>query len=139
MNVSSVMTRDPVCCTPDASLIEVAQLMVDNNCGEIPIVDRDLQPVGVITDRDITCRTVAKGKNPLELTAADCMTSPCLTITPDTDLSECCQLLQTHQLRRILVVDDDGCVCGIVAQADIAKHAPARETAEVVREVSNVA
>lgn len=139
MTVNGVMTEDPVCCTADTSLVDVAKLMVDNDCGEIPIVDEDMHPVGVVTDRDITCRTVAKGINPLELTAADCMTSPCLAITADTDLTECCHMLEDHQLRRLLVVDEDGCLCGIVAQADVAKHASAIETAQVVREISQAA
>ena len=68
MNVEDIMTRNPVCCTPDSGLRDVAQMMVDCDCGEIPVVEsfESLIPVGVITDRDIVCRVVAKGMNPLE-------------------------------------------------------------------------
>jgi CBS domain-containing protein len=136
MNAESVMTVQPAYCRPHTSLMEVARLMANNDCGEIPVVDEESRPIGVVTDRDITCRAVAAGRNPLALTANDCMTSPCFVITSDTDLSECCLLLQAHQLRRLIVVDDDGHLCGIVAQADIARHASAHDTGQVVKKVS---
>ena len=71
MNVGEIMTKDPACCTPDTRLQEVAKMMVDNDCGCIPVVDDEgsKMPVGMITDRDITCRVVANGQNPLDLTA----------------------------------------------------------------------
>lgn len=138
MQVKELMTEDPACCTPSASLQEVAKLMVDNDCGCIPVVDGDdtKMPVGMITDRDITCRVVAQGKNPLELTARDAMTSTVLSVTPDTSLNDCLALMEDGQVRRIAVVDENGAVCGIVAQADIAENAGDRATAEVVQEVS---
>ena len=138
MEVKDIMTPDPACCTPDTTLQRVAELMVENDCGEIPVIENaaNMKPVGVITDRDIVCRAVAKGLNPLTLTASDCMTTPCVTVTPDTPLDECCRILEENQIRRVPVVDASGKCCGIVALADIAKHARKRETAEVVREVS---
>ena len=138
MEVKDIMTPDPACCTPDTTLQRVAEMMVENDCGEIPIIENETnrQPVGVITDRDIVCRTVAKGLNPLSLTASECMTTPCVTVTPDTSLDECCRVLEENQIRRVPVVDASGACCGIVALADIAKHAEKRETAEVVKEVS---
>ena len=138
MQVKNVMTPDPACCTPDSTLQRVAEMMVENDCGEIPVVENmaNMKPVGVITDRDITCRTVAQGLNPLTMTVSDCMTTPCVTVTPDTSLDECCRVLEENQIRRVPVVDAGGACCGIVALADIAKHAAKRETAEVVKEVS---
>jgi len=138
MEVKDIMTPDPACCTPDTALQRVAELMVENDCGEIPVVESaaSMKPVGVVTDRDIVCRTVAKGINPLGLTAADCMTTPCVTVTPDVSLDECCRVLEENQIRRVPVVDASGVCCGIVALADIARHARKRETAEVVKEVS---
>lgn len=138
MQVKEIMTPDPACCTPDSTLQRVAEMMVENDCGEIPVVVdiASMLPVGVITDRDITCRTVAKGLNPLTMTVGECMTTPCVTVMPDTSLDECCRVMEENQIRRIPVVDGDGACCGIVALADIAKHAAKRDTAEVVREVS---
>ena len=137
MKVGEIMTEDPACCTRETSLQEVARRMVENDCGCIPVVEsrEDLRPVGVVTDRDICCRVVAAGKNPLELTAADCMTSPCITVTPETSVEECCQVLEENRIRRAVVVDHEGRCCGIVAQADIA-GAEDDKAAEVVRIVS---
>lgn len=80
-----VMTAHPTCCTPDMRVGRIAQLMVLQDCGEIPVVDDETSrvPVGVVTDRDIVCRLVAKGENPLDHTAADCMTSPVVTVDED--------------------------------------------------------
>jgi CBS domain-containing protein len=138
MDVRSAMTPDPACCTPQSSLQSVACMMQDNDCGEIPVVDdrESRHPVGVITDRDIALRTVAKGIDPLGEKAGDHMSSPCVTVHPDDSLATCCEMMERHQLRRVLVVDGDGRLCGIVALADVAKNAARDATAEVVQEVS---
>ncbi len=141
MQVKDIMTREPACCMPDTNLQEVARLMVECDCGEIPVVEnrQSMKPVGVVTDRDICCRTVAEGKNPLEMTAGDCMSSPCVTVTPEMGVEDCCRVMEENQIRRVPVVDERGACCGIVAQADIAQRASERETAEVVKEVSRAA
>jgi CBS domain-containing protein len=141
MQVKDIMTRDPACCTPDTNLQEVARLMVERDCGGIPVVDdrQNMKPVGIVTDRDICCRTVAEGKNPLEMTAGDCMSSPCVTVTPEMGVEDCCRMMEENKIRRVPVVDERGACCGIVAQADIALHAPEQETAGVVKEVSRAA
>lgn len=141
MQVKDIMTRDPACCTLDTNLQEVARMMVERDCGEIPVVEnrQSMKPVGVVTDRDICCRTVAEGKNPLEMTAGDCMSSPCVTVTPEMSVEDCCRVMEENKIRRVPVVDERGACCGIVAQADIAQHAPKQETAEVVRAVSQAA
>jgi CBS domain-containing protein len=138
MQVKDFMTPEPACCTPDSTLQRVAEMMVENDCGEIPVVENiaNMRPIGVITDRDITCRTVAKGINPLTMTVGECMTTPCVAVTPDMSLDECCRIMEENQIRRVPVVDTDGVCCGIVALADIAKHAPKRETGEIVKEIS---
>ena len=138
MKVTDIMTKDPACCEPETALQEVAKLMLVNDCGEIPVVDsqRTMRPVGVVTDRDIVIRCVAEGKNPLEADAGDVMSSPVVTVTPEMDIDEVGDMMEEHQVRRIPVVDEAGAICGIVAQADIARHAHPREVAEVVREVS---
>jgi len=138
MEVREVMTESPTCGTPETGLQEVAQMMVDCDCGCIPIVDSSdtKMPVGMITDRDITCRVVAQGRNPLDLKARDAMTSTVVSVTHDTSLEECLDLMEESQVRRIAVVDANGKICGIVAQADVARNADDQRTAEVVQEVS---
>lgn len=112
--------------------------MVKHDCGEIPAVESRDNPrlVGAVTDRDITCRTIALGKNPLKMTAEDCMTAPCVTVTPNASIEECCKIMDENRVRRVPVVDDAGCCCGIVAQADIAKSANPVDLVEVLERVS---
>ena len=138
MLVKEIMTKDPACCTPESSVQEVAKKMVDNDCGCIPIVENEdtRLPIGMVTDRDITTRAVAMGKNPIDLTAGDLMTPSVVAVSPDTSLEECCNLMEERQIRRIAVVDNSGACCGILAQADIATNASEHKTAEVVQEVS---
>ena len=138
MQVKEVMTANPACCTPDTPLPQVAKMMVDNDCGEIPVVDSQERkiPLGVVTDRDIVCRTVAENRNPLELTAADSMSTPIVTVNPDTLVKECCRIMEEKQIRRVPVVDADGALCGIVALADLAREANDGVAGQVVKEVS---
>jgi len=138
MKVREIMTRDPACCTRDTRIEEVARMMVERDCGEIPVVTsaRNLVPVGVITDRDIVTRTVASGRNPIDMLASEVMTTPVVTTTPDTNLEDCARMFAEHQIRRVPVVDEQGQCCGIVSQADLALGAPDRMTVEVVRDVS---
>ena len=138
MQVKELMTADPQCCTADTSLPEVARMMIANDCGEIPVIDNNSSrvPIGVVTDRDIVCRTVANGLNPVELTAADCMSKPCLTVTPDMSLEECCRIMEQRQIRRVPVVDARGSCCGIVSLADVALQTKKNVVAEVIKEVS---
>ena len=75
-----VMTPNPVCCSPETTLDQVARLMRQNDCGEIPILDSADHPIGVVTDRDIVCRVVADGKNPMAHTAETCMTQSVVTV-----------------------------------------------------------
>jgi CBS domain-containing protein len=131
-----VMTHDPACCSPSTRLDQVAKMMVENNCGEIPIVDRSNHPIGVVTDRDIVCRVVAGGKNPTGQTAESCMTRPVVMVPANAPLDEVISTMEDYQIRRVPVVDDDGCCAGIIAQADIAATEPPRKTAELVSEIS---
>ena len=131
-----VMTPEPQCCSPETPLNEVANLMVEADCGEIPVVDASNRLIGVVTDRDIVCRIVAKGKNPSACSAQDAMTQPVVAVLADTTLDEIVAVMEENQIRRVPVVDAAGCCCGIVAQADVAMVARESEVGEMVREVS---
>lgn len=131
-----IMTPTPQCCSRETPVNDVANLMVEADCGEIPVVDADNRLIGVVTDRDIVCRAVAKGKNPSAMTAGDIMTEPVVCVTKDTQLPEIVAVMEEHQIRRVPVVDDEGRVIGIIAQADVAMSAREREVGELVREVS---
>ena len=136
MRVEDIMSHNPVWCAPGTTLREVAEKMVEFDCGEIPICDAAGKPIGVITDRDIVCRVVAKGHDPLEERAEDYMSNPVVTTKPGMSLDECVRLMEQYQVRRLPVVDDGGVCCGMLAQADVARHATRDTIAEVVEHVS---
>jgi CBS domain-containing protein len=131
-----VMTPDPACCSPSTTLDQVAKLMRQNDCGEIPVVDETDRPVGVITDRDIVCRVVAEGHNPMAYTADRCMTEAVVTVRTDEPIDDVISAMERHQIRRVPVVDEKGCCAGIISQADIAWTGPKAAVADMVREVS---
>jgi len=138
MKVKDIMTKDPAVCTPDTMLQVVALMMVDHDCGQIPVIESNsnARPVGVVTDRDIIVRAVARGMNPLDMTARDVMTSPSVTVTPDTKVEDCADTVADKRVRRVPVVDDDGACSGMISQADLAQHAPEKLTSKVLRTVS---
>ena|SRR5690349_14100681 len=138
LNAGDIMSAHPTCCTPDTPLERVAQLMVLQDCGEIPVVEDETRRliVGVVTDRDIVCRIVAKGKNPLDHTAESCMSQPVVTVAEASTIEDVLRTLEQHQIRRVPVVNaNDECV-GIISQADLAWKGAAGDVATLVREVS---
>lgn len=138
MTASDLMTSDPACRTMETGLQDVARMMLQCDCGEIPVVERDdlKKPVGVVTDRDIVCRAIAKGRNPTTLTAGDVMSSPAVTARTSEPLDAIRRMMEMHQIRRIPIVDERGQICGIVSLADIARHDTQRQAGAVVKEVS---
>jgi len=135
MKTSEIMTSDPACCKEDQSLQDAARLMVDNDFGQIPVVDDDGGLVGVITDRDVCCRAVGEGMS-AETRVGDVMTRSVVSVTPDTSLEDCLASMEKNQVRRVPVIDDDGKCCGMVSQADVARTGNDAKTAELVQEVS---
>lgn len=120
--VSDVMTRDPVFTTPDASVESIARMMSERNCGDIPICDHG-KVLGIVTDRDITTRTVARGLNPATTYARDVMTMLPVTVTEDATLTDAIDLMKAEKLRRLPVINNQGAIVGVVSQVDIAAHA----------------
>ena len=137
MQVQDIMTAQVTSCTPDATLHEVAQKMVDSDCGAIPIVDpQTRKAIGIVTDRDIVCRAVAKGQNPASLRAQDVMTTPITAVRLDTSVEKCLTEMEAAHVRRMLVIDGSGALRGVVAQADVALKAPERDTGALVKDLS---
>lgn len=135
-DVASVMTANPACCRTDSTLQEVASLMVEHDCGQIPVTDADGKLVGVVTDRDIVVRVIAHGQECRAATAADAMSSPASSVRSDMPLRDCVCLMEAEKIRRTPVVDEAGKVVGIVSVADLALAGKDEATASVVREVS---
>lgn len=138
MQIREMMTPNPVCCTPDTELQQAAQMMAEHDCGALPVVEneRSRTPIGMITDRDIVCRVLADGRDPLRAHVSDAMTANPVAVSIDSDLEECERLMEQNQVRRLPVVDQTGGICGIVAQADIALRASLDDVGEVVRDIS---
>ncbi len=137
MLVNEIMTKDPATCNPDMNLVEVAKMMVDCDCGAVPVVDKQSgKPLGIITDRDITCRAVAKGLNPSEVSASECMTNSVYSISPDDDIEKAAEVMEKHRIRRLLVVEEDGMCCGILVQAQLVKALPKEKAGEFLQEIS---
>jgi CBS domain-containing protein len=136
MRAKDIMTADPTVCRPETHLQDVAKLMCDEDCGAIPVVDAQGKPLGIVTDRDIACRVVAKGRDALQSQARDCMTPDPVCASADASIDDVCDLLEQSQIRRLVIVDEAGRCCGMVSQADVALHASERQAGEVVKEVS---
>jgi CBS domain-containing protein len=133
--IRDLMTRSPRTVDSGSSAVEAARFMRDEDVGLIPIVESD-RLVGTVTDRDIAVRLVAEGKSPEKMQVADIASRELVTIDPDQDVEEAMRLMAKHQVRRLPVVEEDGKLVGIVAQADIAKHVSAAQTGDVVEKIS---
>ena len=117
------------------SIVDAAKVMRGEDAGIAPIVDGD-RLVGVVTDRDIAVRVVAAGRDPKETKVEEIASSTVVTIDPDQDLDEALRLMAKHQVRRLPVVGEDGKLVGIVAQADVARHARHERAGEVLEQIS---
>lgn len=133
-NVREVMTTRPRSVRADTPLREVAELMETEDVGVIPVVDGD-RLLGMITDRDIVVRAVAKGKDPESTRASEVASDELVTVEPEEDLSDALDLMARYQVRRLPVVEDDRLV-GVVSQADVALVAKEKVTGELVEDIS---
>jgi CBS domain-containing protein len=133
--VGDGMTSNPCSIDADKPVSYAAKMMRDEDVGAAPVVEGD-KLIGMLTDRDITIRVVAEGKDPESTMVRDVASTRTITIDRDQDLDEARRLMAEHQLRRLPVVDDDGKLLGVVAQADIARESDAAETGRTVEEIS---
>jgi CBS domain-containing protein len=133
--VSDVMSGRPFCVSPDTPVSEAAEVMEREDIGAIPVLDGE-QLTGVITDRDIVIRAIAKGKDPRGMPVREIWTRDVITVTPDAKLSDAMKLMASHQVRRLPVVDDENRLVGVVAQADVALEANEKASGEMVEEIS---
>jgi CBS domain-containing protein len=133
------MTPDPASCTPDTTVGEAATLMRDNDCGSIPVVENTTSSrlVGTVTDRDLAIRVLAVGNGPNVL-VREVMTPDPVTCVPEDEVEDLRQVMIERQVRRIPVVDIDGKLVGIVAQADVAREDGAASDREVGRIVEAI-
>ena len=136
---NEVMTKNPVCCRPDDMVTKVAQLMQSENIGSIPVIEneRTQKLVGIVTDRDLVLKIIAKGQDVKSTKVEAVMTRQVVTCRAGDDLLVALDAMAEHQLRRIPIVDNDDKIVGIIAQADVATRVNLpEETAAMVKEIS---
>jgi CBS domain-containing protein len=139
MKSDEVMTKNPICCLPDAMATKVAQLMKRENIGSIPVIENEQahKLVGIVTDRDLAMKIVAEGLDARSTKVEAVMTRKVVTCRAEDDLQIALDAMSEHQLRRIPVVDKDNTILGIIAQADVATRANQPEkTAAMVKGIS---
>ena len=134
-SIKDVMTSDPCTIDADKSVAYAAKMMRDEDVGVAPIVESD-KLVGMLTDRDIAVRVVAEGKDPERVTVREVASKQVVTVDPQQDLEEALRIMAKHQVRRLPVVEEDGRLVGVVAQADVAREGDDAETGQLVQEIS---
>jgi CBS domain-containing protein len=133
--IRDLMTSNPTTIEPDKTVVDAAKLMRDEDAGLIPVVEGQ-KLIATITDRDITLRVVAEGKDASSTNVRDVASTRLVTVDPDQDLDEALRLMAQNQVRRLPVVEEDGKLVGIVAQADVARHTSDEKTGRVVEQIS---
>jgi CBS domain-containing protein len=133
--VRDVMTSRPFCVSPDTPISEVAVVMEKEDIGAVPVLEGE-QLAGMITDRDIVVRAIAKGKDPRGMPVRDAWTREVFAVREDDDLSDAIQAMASYQVRRLPVVDEENRLVGVIAQADVALEAKEKATGEMVEEIS---
>ena len=126
-HIRDLMTSNPTTCEPSTTVLEAARRMAQDDVGSIPVVEGD-RLVGLLTDRDITVRVVAEGRDPMSTTLRDVASSQLETVSPDDDLNSALRKMASAQVRRLPVVEGDRLV-GIVAQAGVARKGETRRPA----------
>jgi len=135
-SIRDAMTSNPSNVEMSSSVVEAARLMKSEDVGSIPVTEGD-RLVGIVTDRDIAIRVVAEGKDVQGVTVGEIASKDLVTIDPQQDLDEALRLMAQHQVRRLPVVEEDGRLVGILAQADIAHQGDDTKTGQVVEQISN--
>ena len=135
--VHEVMTDSPRCVTPETPVAEAARLMKSENVGSLPILEGEMV-TGIVTDRDIVINAVAEGKNPSGMPVREVASREVIKINAGDDLSSALQLMANEQVRRLPVVDDDGKLVGILAQADIAREAKDKDSGQMLHDISQM-
>jgi CBS domain-containing protein len=132
--VRDLMTAGPTSVPSDAMAVEAARRMLADDVGSLPVVDGETL-VGMVTDRDLVLKVVAKDLDPNKIPVADVCTQNPVTVGAEESLDEALQRMAKEQVRRLPVVSD-GQLVGILAQADVARHANAESTGRLVEEIS---
>lgn len=134
MLVRDIMTRRIVSVSPESSCKDAAVLMNENNIGSVPVVDSK-GVEGVITDRDIVLRCVAKNETPEKTKVYEVCTKGAICVKPDDELKNAISIMSTQQIRRLPVVES-GRLIGMLSIADLAREGNIMEVSEALSDIS---
>ena len=132
--IQDTMTSSPTTIESSTTATEAARTMKSADVGSLPIVDGD-RLIGVVTDRDLALRVLGEGKDG-STTVGEIASKDVVTIDPQQSLEEAARLMAEHQIRRLPVVEEDGRLVGVVAQADVAREGEDAKTGAVVEKIS---
>ncbi|MGE3683287.1 MAG: CBS domain-containing protein [Bdellovibrionales bacterium] len=135
MKLKDIMTTDVLVIAPDTTAREAARQMDQHDIGAVPVCDGQ-RILGMITDRDIAIQVVARGENPDDVRAADIMTTPVVWCFEDCDIDEAARLMETRQIRRLVVVDREKKLVGVVALGDLATRVNEQLAGEALEKIS---
>ena len=122
MKVSDLMTKDVRACHQHDSLNRAAQIMWEKDCGAVPVVDSDAKVIGMLTDRDICMAAYTQGIRLADRSIASVMSQNVCVCNPDDNISAAAERMRERQIRRLPVVDEEGCLVGILSVSDIARE-----------------
>ena len=135
-SIRDAMTTNPRGVEVSTPVVEAAKLMKSEDVGSLPVTEGD-RLVGMVTDRDIVIRVVAEGKDVQTSTVGEIASRDLVTVDPQQDLDEALRLMAQHQVRRLPVVEEDGRLVGILAQADVAQQGQDTKTGQLVEQISD--
>ena len=136
MNIKDIMTKEAACGARDDDLRHIAELMVEYDCGEIPICDDGHKPVGVVTDRDITVRATAEGYDPEVAQVRDAMTASVLFCLEDDSVEDAAERMAEAGVRRLVVLDRSKELVGLLSLDDLAARVDGCLAGEVMEDVA---
>jgi CBS domain-containing protein len=136
MKLSSIMSGGIESIPPQATLAEAAKKMASQDIGSLPVCAERRRVVGIITDRDITVRAVARGMDPTRTRVEEVMTREVLSCSSDAEVEQACELMEKRQVRRLLVTDGADMPIGIVSLGDIALCLRESQSGGVLKKVS---
>jgi CBS domain-containing protein len=134
-SIRDLMSTNPCAIDADKPVAYAAKMMKQEDVGLAPVVEGD-RLVGTLTDRDIVVRVVAEGKDPQTVSVREVASTDLVTVDPQQELDEALQLMANKQVRRLPVVEEDGRLVGVLAQADIAREAKEKQTGRLVEDIS---
>jgi len=135
MNINDIMTRGAQCVGPSVSLIRAADLMRELGVGFLPICEND-RLIGTITDRDITIRGVAEARDMAGTPVSAIMSPEIVYVYEDQDVGEAARLMEVKQIRRLLVMDREKKLVGVVSLGDLAVGSGIQLSGEALKEIS---